>query len=452
MVERVTILGGGPAGLAAGYYLRKAGFGVEVLEAAGEVGGNCRTVEIDGFRFDTGAHRFHDKDPEITQEVRRLIGEGGLHEVEVPSRILSERSYYHFPIRPKDILLSAGAGKALRVAVDLARRALRPRGGPPRSFEEFARATYGDWLAERFLLPYTSKLWGLPCGALSAEVGTARLGGLRPFDLIREFFLSDEKNSRHFDGLFLYPAEGYGDIPLALARAIGPASIRLNSRVEGIEAEGGRLTAFRLAGGRREVLAGPVLCTLPLPLVARMLAGCLSAGARAAAARIRYRSLRLLFLALRRTSVSPDASIYFPDPNVPFTRIHEPRNRSRRMAPAGMTSLVVEFPFFAGEAVGEAPAGELAETALTLLERWGLARRAELLFARSLSLPAAYPVMEIGYQEGRDRVLGEVSKIRNLKILGRGGRFAYAHLHDMMREGLAAAEEIQGERNRPSGG
>src|SRR3990167_8591341 len=124
MVERVTILGGGPAGLAAGYYLRKAGFGVEVLEAAGEVGGNCRTVEIDGFRFDTGAHRFHDKDPEITQEVRRLIGEGGLHEVEVPSRILSERSYYHFPIRPKDILLSAGAGKALRVAVDLARRAL----------------------------------------------------------------------------------------------------------------------------------------------------------------------------------------------------------------------------------------------------------------------------------------------------------------------------------------
>ena len=150
--------------------------------------------------------------------------------------------------------------------------------------------------------------------------------------------------------------------------------------------------------------------------------------------------------------MSPDASIYFPDPGVPFTRIHEPRNRSRRMAPAGMTSLVVEFPFFAGEAVGEAPAGELAETALTLLERWGLARRAELLFARSLSLPAAYPVMEIGYQEGRDRVLGEVSKIRNLKILGRGGRFAYAHLHDMMREGLAAAEEIQGERDRPSGG
>lgn len=452
MAERVTILGGGPAGLAAGYYLRKAGFDVEIIEAAGEVGGNCRTIEIDGFRFDTGAHRFHDKDPEITQEVRKLLGEDGIHEVDVPSRILSGRSYYHFPIRPKDILLSAGPGRALRIAADLARRAVRPRGDPPRSFEEYARTTYGDWLAERFLLPYTSKLWGMPCGALSPEVGAARLKGLRPLDLIREFFPGKEKKSRRFDGLFLYPGGGYGDIPQALAKAIGSASVRPNSRVVGLETEGGRLTALRLAGGQREPLAGPALCTLPLPLVVRMLAGCLSAEAHAAAARMRFRSLRLLFLALRRTSVSPDGSIYFPDPDVPFTRIHEPRNRSRRMAPAGMTSLVVEFPFFAGEAVGEAPAGELADTALDLMEQWGLARRAELLFAHSLSLPGAYPVMGIGHGEARELVLEAISRVRNLRLLGRSGRFVYAHLHDMMREGLTAAEEMRKERNRPSGG
>ena len=31
------------------------------------VGGNCRTFTCGDFKFDSGAHRFHDKDPDITR-------------------------------------------------------------------------------------------------------------------------------------------------------------------------------------------------------------------------------------------------------------------------------------------------------------------------------------------------------------------------------------------------
>src|SRR5437588_418894 len=54
----VLVLGGGPAGLTAGYLLAKAGRPVIVLESEEQVGGLAKTVEIDGYRFDLGGHRF----------------------------------------------------------------------------------------------------------------------------------------------------------------------------------------------------------------------------------------------------------------------------------------------------------------------------------------------------------------------------------------------------------
>lgn len=41
--------------------------------------------------------------------------------------------------------------------------------------------------------------------------------------------------------------------------------------------------------------------------------------------------------------VSHDTWLYVHDPAVPFGRLHEPKNWSPAMAPAGKTSLVAEF-------------------------------------------------------------------------------------------------------------
>jgi len=54
----MLVLGGGPAGLTAGYLFGKAGVPAVVLEADEQVGGLAKTVEVDGYRFDLGGHRF----------------------------------------------------------------------------------------------------------------------------------------------------------------------------------------------------------------------------------------------------------------------------------------------------------------------------------------------------------------------------------------------------------
>ena len=62
----VAIIGAGPAGLTAAYLLTKRGYSVSVIEKdAVYVGGISRTVELDGFRFDIGGHRFFSKSKEV---------------------------------------------------------------------------------------------------------------------------------------------------------------------------------------------------------------------------------------------------------------------------------------------------------------------------------------------------------------------------------------------------
>ena len=60
-----VILGGGPAGLTAGYLLAKKGLPVVVLEAEDQVGGIAKTAVRDGYRFDLGGHRFFTKVKEV---------------------------------------------------------------------------------------------------------------------------------------------------------------------------------------------------------------------------------------------------------------------------------------------------------------------------------------------------------------------------------------------------
>ena len=57
----IEILGAGPAGLSAGYFASNADIPVRIFEGTHEVGGNCRTIHDGKFSYDTGAHRFHDK-------------------------------------------------------------------------------------------------------------------------------------------------------------------------------------------------------------------------------------------------------------------------------------------------------------------------------------------------------------------------------------------------------
>ena len=72
--DKIIILGGGLAGLSAGYVLTRAGLSVKVFESDSSVGGLSKTIVHNGFRFDLGGHRFFTKNRELNDFLKRING------------------------------------------------------------------------------------------------------------------------------------------------------------------------------------------------------------------------------------------------------------------------------------------------------------------------------------------------------------------------------------------
>ncbi|MFN7943350.1 MAG: FAD-dependent oxidoreductase [Thermoanaerobaculia bacterium] len=425
----LTILGGGPAGLAVARYAQAAGLSFVLLERSAELGGLCRTLVCGGHRYDTGAHRFHDRDPEVTADVRAWLGDE-LVAVGAPSQIWHRGRFIDFPPSPLNWIRSQGWVEGARVAAEIARHRLFPR--PVRSFEDLATNRYGRRLGKPLLLDYSEKLWGRPAAELAPDVATRRLSGLALLSLLFEVFLPRRK-SAHLDGEFLYPRSGYGAIADAMAQALPRASLLTGREVVGFELDDGRIRAVRCADGSCVAVGGRVVNTLPLTLVARFLGAALPEGARRAAESLSFRHVRIVFLRLAVPRCTANATVYLPDPRLAISRVSEPRNRSAALAPAGETALVAEIPCSTGDALVGLADEALAERAIEELASVGLLARAQVVEWRHHFLANAYPVYALGYRERLAEVERGVSSLANLDLLGRGGRFWYSHLHDQLR-------------------
>jgi len=423
------ILGGGPAGLALGFYAHRAGIPFTLFEKCESTGGLCRTLTLGKHRYDCGAHRLHDHDPEVTSDVRELLN-GQIHPVKTPSSICDQGRFVVFPPTPVNFIASAGPRQLVKILAELARNRLRR--GPRRSFSDFAIRGFGETLARRYLLNYSEKVWGLPADELSPAVSTRRLKGMTFRTLFFELFAPSRK-SENIEGAFLYPSGGYGRIVEAMEAAVPACSVQKRHEVAGLEVVNGRVRSIAFADGSKAPVEGDVVSTLPLTLLARFLAPALGAELEEAAERLRFRSVRLFFLRLAQPRVTRNASLYFPDARYSFTRLSEPKNRCESMAPPDETGLNVEVPCFAGDALAEAPAEALFETVVRDLESTGLLKRQAILEWRHHFLPDAYPVYTLDYQQHVDVIVCALQRVKNLQALGRNGLFYYSHLHDQFR-------------------
>lgn len=436
--RHITILGAGPAGLAAAYYADRAGLAVDVYEAGDSVGGNCRTLCFGEFRVDTGAHRLHDRDADTTALARELLG-NDLLEVDAPSQIYFDGRLIDFPLAPRNLFQQLPLRTIAAIARENAVLRLRRR-VDGESFGEVARSTYGRTLASIALLGYSRKLWGRDPDDLLPEVAGSRLARLDARTFVLEALRGSRTARRHLDGSFMYPRLGIGQLFERLGDRLGSA-VHTASRVTRIAHEGDRVSSIRI--GEREVsVDGHVLNTLPLGLTAQLLYPAPSDDVLSSSHALCFRHLRLLVLIVDREQFSPNASIYFPDPSVPFTRLYESKNRSPAMATAARTALVLEVPCEQNEPVWSDTPEDFARSNIgALTDLFGL-RADEVIATHELRVPNAYPVLERSSLPHVERMHAYLSRFDNMTLVGRNACFEYSSIHDLFRGARHALEAI----------
>lgn len=370
--------------------------------------------------------------------IKQLMGDE-LKLVFAPSAIYSHGRFFDFPLSPLNLVRNLGLLDSLKAAGDWF--SARWGGIGDGHFESMVVGKYGRLLAERFLLNYSEKLWGLPAGRLSARISGGRLKGLTLKTFLLEGIMGSRRKTTHLDGSFYYPKSGYGAIVEQLAKSCGTDRIHLNSRITGIHHWNNRIEAIQINGGK-PVSVARIINTLPMPLFIRMMTPQPPEDILAEASRLCFRDVMLVGLIINKPSLTSFATVYFPDPKYPFTRIYEPRNRSPFMSPAGKTSIIAEVPCRQGEYPPGHESGELVKLVISQLSDVGWFSPDDVTDTFTLRLPFAYPMLEAGIEEPINRLTEYLDRFENLILTGRNARFQYAHLHDMLKWGKSAADQV----------
>ncbi|MBU1983704.1 FAD-dependent oxidoreductase, partial [bacterium] len=334
--------------------------------------------------------------------------------------------------------------KVMAATADMARSRLSRLPDEP-SFRDVALRRYGRTIADAFLLHYTEKLWSTPAERLSPAVSGKRLKGLDVRTFVMETFAGRRSKTKHLDGSFHYPRLGIGMLMDRLADAVGRESIRTEARITRLRHAHERIFELEINGTER-VPVDRIVSTLPISLLMSILDPPPPEEVLTAARALRFQSVTLVVLFLSRAQVTRAASLYFPDPTIPFTRAYEPKNRSAAMSPHDCTSLAIEIPGTPAVLPMKDEAA-LIQAVTDILTRIGIIESKDVTGSLIHHIPFAYPILELGTEARLTTITDYLERFRNLHSIGRGGAFAYVHIHDLMYAAREVTESVLASRS-----
>ena len=442
----VVVLGGGVAGLAAGYYLARGGWPVTVVERGPVVGGLCGSFQSHGFTLDHGPHKLYSVVPGILDEIRAILGDL-LIEHTKRNRIRLLGRFMSYPLSMGNLLPLLGPVRATGLGLSYAAAAA---GGltdssEPKSYEEYVVRRFGRGVYELVFEPLARKVWGDP-KLLSAELARARIPSGGASELILRLLKLKETTENEDAPFFYYPRGGFGVFPSRLAEEIVKAGGRIltSTTPVALEREGARIRAVEVQqeGGTTRLEAETVVSSIPL----QTLSGLLYPGdAEAAeeAKQLRLRDLALVFLILRQEKVSDDHWIFFPERQYPFNRMFEQKSMDAGLGPKDRTAICCDLTCDAGDEVWSAPDDVLVRRCLDSLVEAGLTTEGcfEGGFVRRFR--NFYPMYTIDFRERLGRVYERVrAPADNLVPTGRLGMFNYNNSDHCLDMGRFIASEM----------
>ncbi|MCO6510075.1 MAG: FAD-dependent oxidoreductase [Aridibacter famidurans] len=442
---RIAVLGTGPAGAGAAWRLAVEGKAqVSVIEKAHVPGGNAGSFELAGLNVDFGSHRLHPAcDPRILEDLKSLLGDDLLDRPR-HGRIRLQGRWIHFPLKPQDLAMklplkfSAGvAGDALRKFVPTG-----PANNRRETFTSVLEKGLGATICRDFYFPYARKIWGLPPEELSAIQAKKRVAAGSLGKMVRKALSLVPGLKPKGAGRFYYPKKGYGQITTAIADEAASLGVdfRYGSAAESLELGDPHTVKFSSVEGDGIIEAEYVWSTISLSVLARIVKPAPPAEVMEAAEGISYRAMILIYVVLEQDRWTEFDAHYFPEEEIPLTRLSEPKNYSASAEPRGKTVLCGELPCTVGDDVWNATDGELGGLLLDSLERCGLPVNSNVLETVARRLPFAYPIYRNGY-ESHFEVLDEwASGLERVLTFGRQGLFAHDNTHHALAMSYAAVD------------
>jgi protoporphyrinogen oxidase len=416
MQTEVLVLGAGPAGIGAGLAL---GDRALVVDAAAEVGGLARTVDVNGALFDLGGHSFHTPHPEVRDLV---FGALAMEERKRDAWCLVGDAWIPYPFQ-KHFEQHPAAAVVAACRDGLA--AARDTAGV-RDFDSYLDARFGAGISAAFMKPYNHKLWGNDLARMSvswtAERVAAPAGTSERFDL-----QGGRRKPLRDDTSVAYPARGgFGEIFVALARRLP----RLELRREIAAIDPG--THIAIARDGLTIDYREIVSTLPLPRLLACVAG-VPDSLRRDAALLEALPVTLVMLAIQGPLATMRQRVYVSHDAFPGHKVVLNANSSSWLAARARHGIQVEV---SGPSAARTSAHDLVDRVVDGVVACGLVDdRRRIVATRAITLPLGYPVPT----HQRPAIVERAKtwlRANGIHTLGRFGEWDYINSDEALYRGM----------------
>ena len=409
------IVGGGISGLS---YAAARKDNYLLIEADQQLGGYCKTVRQDGFVWDYSGHFFHFQHPELRDFVMQNIADDEMLTVEKHTQILYGDRHIDFPFQMN--IHQLPQEEFIDCLYDLF--TANPDADTD-SFKGMLYAKFGRSIAEKFLIPYNTKLYATDLDRLDKDA----MGRFFPYankeQIVRNF---RQARGYSYNATFLYPREGCMRIVDSIASHVDSSRVSMQETLLSVDTE--RHLAFT---NRRNLHYDRLISTMPLP---KLLDICGMEYNKSA-----YTWNKVLVLNLGFDSKGPERVnnwIYVPESRYLFYRVGFYDN----IIGQNRTSLYVEIGFAQDQPIGDI--NNLLKSTLNDLEQAGIINGQRLVAWHYVVMNPAY--VHITKQAEIDKAMRmQQLAERGIYSIGRYGEWKDCSLEDNIFDAFQLANRLE---------
>jgi len=493
MKKKVVIIGAGPAGLTAGYYLLKNSndYEVVIIEKDNQVGGISKTINYNGNRMDLGGHRFFTKDDkinEIWQEILPIQGKGSYDDLKLStqksfvkngpnpekedkvflirnrvSRIFYNNKFFAYPvnlsfntIKNLGLIRTVESGFSYLKSIFLKKE--------ESNLENFYINRFGKKLYTIFFKGYTEKLWGREPKNIDSSWGKQRVKGISLVEVLKDSFcrLFKIKNKSKETSLieqYYYPKYGPGQMYEEMEKLFVKmgGTIFKEHEVVKINNNSNKINSVVCLDGKKEVeiKADIFISSMPIKdLINGM--NKVPKNIYSIAINLPYRDFITVGLIVDKLKIKnntkiktlnnivPDCWIYVQSTEVKLGRIQIFNNWSPYLVKDinNKVSLGLEYFCFENDDLWNSNNKELKELAKEELIKIGLLESdCEIYDYHVERVQKAYPAYFDSYKDF-DKVKEYLNKFNNLFCIGRNGQHRYNNMDHSMECAITCIDNI----------